>query len=333
MRYPVGVFDENRLVRLLQERFGRSAAHLKKGIGDDAAVIRPKGAAESWAITTDMLLEDVDFRRGWLTPEQLGHKSLAVNLSDLAAMGARPRFYTVALAIPKGTSEGWIRRYYEGLTRSGNASGAVLIGGDLSRSRSGIQICIAALGESVGGKLVYRSGGKAGDALYVTGVLGKSAAGLELLKRGFTRARTGDQRQALDAHASPQARCDVGLWLARRFARAMMDLSDGLSVDLPRLCAASGVGAEILTEQIPLFPASAAWGCDPLDLALHGGEDFELLFTVAKRNVVAFERSYPRKFPPVTRIGNLTGRTGVITLRSGAASKKLPERGFDHFRN
>ena len=329
------VLSENKLVRLLRERFGRTAAGLKKGIGDDAAVIRPKGAAELWVITTDMLQEDVDFRRGWLTPEQLGHKSLAANLSDLAAMGARPRFYTVALAIPAGTSENWISRYYEGMTRLGNTSGAVLIGGDLSRSSAGIQICIAALGESLGRKLVYRSGGRIGDAVYVTGVLGKSAAGLELLENGCRRGRTEDQRLALDAHRTPQPRCGVGLWLAQRgFANSMMDLSDGLSVDLPRLCVASGVGAEIDSQQVPVFAGCTAWNCDPRELALHGGEDFELLFTSPKRKLAALEASYPRRFPRLTRIGKLTGDASVIGMRSpGKNMKLLPQRGFDHFRN
>jgi thiamine-monophosphate kinase len=329
------MFDENRLVRKLSECFGRTAPALKKGIGDDAAVIQPKGSAELWVITTDMLLEDVDFRRGWLTPEQLGHKSLAVNLSDLAAMGARPRFYTVALAIPKGISESWIARYYEGLTALGDTFGAVLIGGDLSGSGAGIQICITALGESLRKKLVYRSGARTGDVLFVTGVLGKAAAGLSLLERDCRRGRTGQQREALEAHMMPRPRCQAGLWLAQRnYATSMMDLSDGLSVDLHRLCTASGVGAEIDSDRIPVFPESRRWDCDPIELALHGGEDFELLFSVRPDKAASLSRGYPKDLPPLTRIGELNREAGVVTLRcSGTTDRLLPQHGFDHFRH
>jgi thiamine-monophosphate kinase len=169
----------------------------------------------------------------------------------------------------------------------------------------------------------------------VTGVLGKSAAGLELLKRGCMRGRTKDQRQALDAHRMPQPRCNVGSWLAQRnLASSMMDLSDGLSVDLPRLCAASGVGAEIDSQQIPVFSGSGGWNCDPFELALHGGEDFELLFTVPKRKLEALERSFPKSFPRLTRIGKLTSDARAVTVRSpGKGIKPLPQRGFDHFRD
>jgi thiamine-monophosphate kinase len=141
--------SENKIIELLRDRYPAKSPLLKKGIGDDAAVFRPRRAGEYLLITTDMLLEGIDFRCEWTTPCQLGHKSIAVNLSDLAAMGARPRFFTVSLAIPSGFTERWIQEFYDGLTECGSSHGAVLIGGDLSSSKSGILISITALGESL----------------------------------------------------------------------------------------------------------------------------------------------------------------------------------------
>jgi thiamine-monophosphate kinase len=326
---------ENKIVRVLQKSFGGRSASIIKGIGDDAAVIHPRGASEYWAFTADMLLEDVDFRNGWLTPGQLGHKSLAANLSDLAAMGVRPRFYALCLGIPETVPEQWIIAFYKGLTKLASAHGAMLIGGDLSRSAQGIQITIAAIGETQRRQVVYRSGGKAGDSLYVTGVLGMSAAGLNLLEQGCLRGTTIPERRALKAHRTPLPRCEAGLWLSQSHCvSCMMDLSDGISADLPRLCEASRVGAEIYISSMPIFSASKTWGFDPLSLALHGGEDFELLFAVPRRKTAIFEKTYPRDFPQAVRIGMLTRSRGVVWRQSpGKPAHPLPTHGFDHFRS
>jgi len=281
-----------------------------------------------------MLLEDVDFRRRWVTPSQLGHKSLAVNLSDLAAMGARPRFYTVALALPPGTPEKWIESFYQGMIKLARQHGATLIGGDLSRSPAGIQVTITAIGTSPQ-KAVLRSGGRPGDMLYVTGVLGMAAAGLALLQRGRTKGKTLPERRALHAHRLPVPRCKEGLWLARSgFVRCMMDLSDGISMDLPRLCEACGVGAELFGTHLPVFHAASKWRCDPVALALHGGEDFELLFAVPARQADRFEAAYPAGFPPISRIGRLRRTPGVVWTPAGAtAPEPLAPAGFDHFQS
>lgn len=331
---PSSRISENRVVQLLRERFAGRSALLEKGIGDDAAVLRLAGSKEKWVITTDMLLEEVDFRREWQTPRQLGARALAVNLSDLAAMGARPRFYLVALGIPSGIGERWIEALYEGLAWVGTRHKAILIGGDLSRSSSGIQITITAIGESLRGKVIGRSGGRAGDLLYVTGILGRAAAGLRLLQQGYTRARSASERRALDAQRTPEPRCAAGLWLAQSgFCGAMMDLSDGLSMDLPRLCDASGTGVEICLSLLPDFPEAAAWGCNPVQLALHGAEDFELLFSIRAEKATRFASAYPRKLPPVTRIGRLTRKLGVVLISApGRPPRPLAQRGFDHFR-
>ncbi len=333
-RKPSQPASENRLIQLLQDRYPAKSPLLKKGIGDDAAVVCPKGANEYWLLTADMLLEGIDFRREWTTPRKLGCKSIAANLSDLAAMGARPRFYTVSLAIPSGISERWLLEFYDGLTEQGISKGAQLIGGDLSRSERGILISISAAGESLNRKVLYRAGGRAGDLLYVTGILGRSAAGLKLLQAGCTRPRSRPQKEAIRVHQMPEPRCEAGLWLAQcGLIRCMMDLSDGLSTDLSRMCRASRVDAEIHAAALPLFRESRKWSCNPAELALHGGEDFELLFAVPHSRGALLEKTYPVSFPKITRIGKMARGDGTVwILDSGNKRQRLSEHGYDHFR-
>ncbi len=326
---------EDKIVDLLRRRFAATDPKVREGIGDDAAVLRIPGAAEDWVVTTDMLVEGVDFLPGWQSPFQLGWKSLAVNLSDLAAMGARPRFYTVSLALPCEVQVRWISSFYRGLAAAGGVSGAVLIGGDLSRSPQGIQVSITAIGETAERRCLRRSGGHPGDWIYVTGVLGRSAAGLALLQSGIRKGTSRAEKAALEAFRRPHPRCEVGQWLAvTGWARAMMDLSDGLSTDLARLCRASGCGALLSANRIPVFPASAAWKCQPLSLALHGGEDFELLFGVSPRHAGRLEKNWPRRFPPVSRIGELTSTSGLVEImEENGRLVSLQSGGFDHFRH
>ena len=304
---------------------------LKKGIGDDAAVWLAAGAKEYQLVTTDMLVEEVDFHREWITPRELGHKSIAVNLSDLAAMGARPRFFTVSLGLPTNVANRWIREFYDGLTACGFKHGAVLAGGDLSGADK-ITISITALGESENRKILYRSGGRPGHLLFVTGTLGKSAAGLKLLQQGILRSRSVSMREALRAHRTPEPRCAVGQWLAQSGnVRCMMDISDGLAADLPRMCAVSGVDAEIYTEKIPVFSESVFLGCDPLELALSGGEDYELIFTVPSAKW-HFLKKWPPDFPPVTHIGMMLKGNGKVWIAGdGITRRRLTIKGFDHF--
>jgi len=325
--------DENEIVEFLRKRHAVEHPMLKKGIGDDAAVLRLGEAKEFQVITTDALIEEIDFRRDWTTPRELGWKSLAVNLSDLAAMGARPQFFTVTLALPPDITEQWIREFYNGLTECGALHGAALIGGDLSGAQNAVMISITAIGESLRRRVVYRSGGREGDLLYVTGTLGRSAAGLELLRQGTIHSRSRPRREALRAHRMPEPRCRAGAWLAQSgYVHSMMDISDGLSTDLARMCAASGVDAEILTA--PVFAAAASWHCDPLALALHGGEDYELLFSAPFSKKGMLEKNYPSEFPPITHIGNMLEGTGVVWLAEpGKKRRELPALGFDHFRS
>jgi len=325
--------SENDIVQLLHRRYPGQGRIVKKGIGDDAAVVHPRRAEEYLVITTDTLLEGIDFRREWTTPYRLGRKSIAVNISDLAAMGARPRFFTVSLSLPAGISKRWVLEFYKGLNAPASSKGAQLIGGDLSRSESGILITVTAVGESLNRRILYRSGGRAGDCLYVTGILGRSAAGLKLLQSCRAGSRIQSKRDALRAHQTPEPRSETGIWLAQSgLVRCMMDLSDGLSTDLPRLCKASGVGAEIHVADLPIFPESRTWNCDPVKMALHGGEDYELIFSVPKTKSRLLEDTYPSGFPKIARIGRLTGTSPKVWMLESGKRRRLPEQGYDHFR-
>lgn len=329
-----GRFSEDEIVRNLRKHYRARSPLVETGIGDDAAVLRTPARGKRWVVTTDMLLEGVDFRLDWTTPEQLGQKALAVNLSDLAAMGAVPRFYTVALALPRTANPAWLRGFFRGLTSLGRKFEADLVGGDLSSSQSGISITVTALGTPAGKRAICRHGGKPGDLLYVTGCLGRSAAGLRLLQSGIPRGRNKAERVALRVHRTPDPRCEAAAWLARSgLVSCMMDLSDGLSMDLPRLCDASGTGAEVCAANLPQFAESAAWRCKPLDLAFHGGEDYELLFAVSPSKTPLLERRYPSRFTPLSRIGALTAGTGVHWRPApGAQPRPLAAKGYDHFR-
>ena len=279
---------------------------LALGIGDDCAIYRPRGAREDLLFTTDLLVEDVHFRHRTHPPEALGHKALARGLSDIAAMGGVPRFCLLSLAAGRGADRSWIDRFYNGLLRLARISGAPLAGGDLAQApKTACDIVVC--GAVPRGAALRRDGARAGDAIYVSGRLGGSALGLE---RG-----TG---KAWSRHLRPQPRLALGVFLRERIrASAAMDLSDGISMDLRRIALASGLEAAI--EPPPRFP-----GASP-EQALHGGEDYELLFTVGPRVRV------PARFQsiPLTRIGVMRrGRAGAVYL----SGQPLPALGYDHFR-
>jgi thiamine-monophosphate kinase len=277
------------------------------GIGDDCAVFHPRGAAEDLLFTTDLLVEDVHFRRETHSAQDIGWKALARGLSDIAAMGGEPRFCLVSLALAEWNDARWVDGFYAGLLRLAVREHAPLAGGDLGRSAK--TTCdIVVCGAAPRGKWLRRDGARAGDAIYVSGELGGSARGLETGK-GSARRR----------HLRPEPRLALGKYLRTHLgATAAMDLSDGLSLDLHRLCKASGLSAEI--EPPPLFRGAT------LEQALHGGEDYELLFTARAR------RPVPERFESIrlTRIGTMRkGRVGEIRMNDAA----LEPRGYDHFRN
>ncbi|HET9480114.1 MAG TPA: thiamine-phosphate kinase [Candidatus Polarisedimenticolia bacterium] len=360
---------EDGFIAWIGRRFGRLAPPPPAGIGDDAALRRMGGAA---LLTTDCLVEGVHFRRD--EPAfLLGRKSLAVNLSDIAAMGGRPDCFLMVLAVPDDLPSSFLGNLIDGMASAAREHGVALAGGDTSRSAGPLVIAITVAGRTQvgrGARVLTRSGARPGDGIYVSGALGDSAAGRRLLDLGWRprpagrakrqtgagRARVAGvtspaggrgrrlagslppirARQALGKHLDPQPQLALGRWLlSHRVASAAIDLSDGLSTDLARLTAASRVGARLLAPAVPIGdPAravAAALGEDPLGLALHGGEDYELLFTVPAAREPELLR-LPAGLPGAFFIGRITSRLqGIRLAEPSGRDRPLRAGGFDHF--
>ena len=289
------------------------------GIGDDCAVLRLP-AGHELLVTTDFTLEDVHFRRDWHPPEVVGRRCLVRGLSDVAAMGGEPLAAFLSLALPRATSQRWVDRFFKGLLKLAKESKISLAGGDTGQSKRGIQADIVVIGSLPRGQAVLRSGAKPGDSIYVTGTLGASAAAIQKLRHG--RIRPSDY----PPHFHPAPRIEVGKWLrSQRLASAMIDISDGLSTDLAHICEESRVGAIIDAEAIPRAQVGRPRQLASLELALHGGDDYELLFTSSKKVPVKL------KGVDVTRIGEITSGRAISLMESGRPTK-LTAQGWQHFR-
>lgn len=277
---PVETVGEFGLIRglsnLLKGQRGKIPTPLVD-VGDDAAVWRPRPGWNSVA-TTDMLIEGVHFRRDWSSAEAIGHRALAVNVSDVAAMGGHPRWAVIALGLRADEQDRWVYDFYRGAIDFGRRYHLRIIGGDIVSSPRQTTIGVTVLGElNPRSQIMRRNAAQAGDVIAVTGPLGLAAGGVRTLETGQQKA-DGAPRM-IEAHRKPQPRLVQGLLLARAGVRCAMDLSDGLLGDLPKLCEASGVQAIIESDKLPI-PHAVRWGFDDwFDLALRGGEDFELLFT------------------------------------------------------
>ncbi len=305
-------------------RSAASGAKLRPGIGDDAAVVPPSGKAD-WVLSSDASLEGVHFLADTHPADSVGYKALARATSDLAAMGATPRFFLLTLALPLSRTGAWLDRFLKGLRSAAQRFGMTLIGGDTTRSRR-IFISITVVGRVAPGRAITRSGARPGDRIYVSGTLGAAQLGLWMIKRA------SGGRSRLTAHLYPRIRIELGAWLAREgVASAMIDISDGLSTDLGRLCRASGVGARIRADRIPCVQIPAGGrrpsALDPLKLALDGGEDYELLFTVPPRKEKRLRQA--PGFRDLTQIGEIV-RTKEVTLVD-KTDKRLVPGGWDPF--
>lgn len=307
------------LIELFLSRFER--AKVLVGPGDDCAVLAPSRGAQ--CITTDAVVEDVHFTRAAFSPEDIGHKALAVNLSDLAAMGARPRWFVCALALPRDFPRRELLGLARGMSALAREHGIALVGGNFTSARE-LSLTLTVAGElPVGVAPLLRSGGRPGELLYVSGTLGDARLGLAQLQRGVRRSAS------ILRQKRPVPRVALGQ-LALRFASAGMDLSDGLAQDLGHLCAASRVGAELEPDRLPLSRAVRT-SLGP-EGALKGGEDYELLLAVPVKRAVAFERACGRAGERVTRVGRLlAGPVGHLQDLRGRALHRLA--GFDHFRD
>lgn len=312
------------------------------GIGDDAAVIRFNKNKDT-VVSTDLLVEEIDFRRNTTSPESLGHKALAVSLSDIAAMGARARWGLVSLGLPEDVwQSGFADNFYDGYLKLAEQFGVELAGGDVSRTPERILIDSIVVGECEPGQAVLRSGAQVGDQICVTGFLGDAAAGLRLIERG-ARLHAGGGPRRLEENAidrlllrqlQPDPRVGWGLLLGeQQLATAMIDISDGLSSDLHHLCRESGVGALIEAGRLPIDSVvreiCGRRALDPLMLALHGGEDFELLFTVKPENV----QKLPKRVDGVSaaRIGEIVAAPAGVKIAEGPRVWNLEPGGWQHF--
>ena len=298
---------------------------MRLGIGDDAAIVEVKRGQEM-ILTTDMSIEGVHFRRQLHPARSVGHRALARSLSDIAAMGGTPRYALVSLALNRRATRAWIRDFYSGMLELARRFRVELVGGDTARVRGVTTIDVVVAGEVPRGGALRRSGARPGDQLYVSGRLGLSAWGLQLLE-SRTRIRGAEQEHALQAHLYPEPKCALGRFLRqRRLASALMDLSDGLSTDLARLCEASEVGAQIRAASLP---GPQVEDKTNLDLALHGGEDYELLFAVPPRKA----RLVPRRFRsvPLYWIGEVQQSRKLQLIGNDGKARLLELRGWDHF--
>jgi thiamine-monophosphate kinase len=319
---------------------GRSPrASVRLGIGDDAAVIVP-GPNADLVVTCDAFLEGVHFLADRHPSDSIGYKSLARATSDIAAMGATPRFFLLTLALPQNRAGEWLSGFLRGMRRAARQLGVRLIGGDTTRFPF-ISISITVLGEVAPGRAITRTGARPGDILYVTGRLGRAKLGLEVVRNcplSEVKRVIRSQNRLLTRHLYPRIGVRLGEWLAQRqMASSMIDISDGLSTDLGHLCAASGVGARVRTERIPRVEIPAKESklarklkLDPLQMALHGGDDYELLFTV-RRRLAKRLKSAP-EFRDITAIGEIERGKQILLVASDGHVKPLKPGGWDPFR-
>lgn len=315
-------------------RFPLEGGAVCQGIGDDAAILALPEQSHL-LFTTDQLIEGFHFRLETTSARDLGQKALAVNLSDIAAMGGTPLGFTVSLGIPSARlSVEFLDEFYAGIAAMANQAGAALVGGDTSESGERLVISVALLGTAPEGKELRRSGACHGDDIYVTGWLGDAALGLTLLEQGRQDPHTSRVRAR---HLRPEPRLREGRLLAGRgIPHAMIDISDGLLADLGHLLEASGLGAEIEIAALPLSTDFQMWAGEtapePLELALGGGEDYELLFCAGAAKAKDVEKLRAESTVPITRIGRVSREIEGIVLRDleGSTTPVRPY-GHDHF--
>jgi len=322
--------SEDQLIERVRRRFPSTRGGLRVGIGDDAAVLRPRAGTE-WVVTTDAFFENVHFLRKVHPPKAVGYKVLARATSDIAAMGARARQFFLTLGLPDACAGAWLDGFLDGLALGAQRFGLILAGGDTTKYPV-VVASLTVLGEIGQGKAILRSGAKLGDLLCVSGTLGEAELGLRLIQRHLHRRKRW--RKLLKKQHYPEPRLALGEWLAaHRCATSMIDTSDGLSTDLGHICKASGVGAAVWAERVPVVRVPAELqrlGLDPMELALHGGEDYELLFTVPKKLSSRFPRNVAGA--SITVIGEITRRRKVMLLGPDGINAPLRPKGWDSFR-
>ena len=334
------VGERGLIQRIREARHGVGDPGVIMGIGDDTAVLA-LGPGAALLATTDLVLEDVHFRRASASPRDVGWKAVAVNLSDIAAMGGRPRWALVGLAIPASTEVEEVEAFYEGMREAAAPHGVAIVGGDTSESPGGWFVSVTLLGEHTGTPRL-RSAARPGDVVAITGTLGRSAAGLAVLESGAERARAAgiDDAALVEcarAHLRPTARVAEGRWLGEATGvHAMIDTSDGIATDLGHICRESGVGARVQVDCLPVAEAAQqaarALARDPIDWAAAGGEDYELLLTCDPAAIGALAAGLRAATgTTLTVIGEIEGSgTGIIWVGPEGQSVEI-RPGYEHF--
>ncbi len=333
-------FGEFDFIRAIPRSLSRHGPSPSLGIGDDAAVL-PSMPSKNLVVSTDILVENIHFQTNTATYFDIGYKAAAVNLSDLAAMGATPSFLLVALALPPGFRPKDWNMFYRGLLSCCQTHGVRLIGGDTSASPTGLFVALTIIGEAKPQNYLTRSGATPGDLLFVSGTLGDAAAGLTILqarKQPVPHARLRQpMKHLVRRQLRPSPRILLGQVLAKhQLASAAIDLSDGLSGDLAHLCHQSQVGAWVEESHIPLSSHLEAFAAQnhkpPLSWSLHGGEDYELLFTVPPSSQQRLKRATKRLHVPITQIGIIKpSGYGIRICQGREQSKPLHPQSYDHF--
>jgi thiamine-monophosphate kinase len=323
------------LIRRFSPPFLRNLPAGVVGIGDDCAVI-PWKKNRNLLVTTDMLIENIHFLKDKITPWELGYKSLAANLSDIAAMGGKANSAFLSLGIPPDIEVEWLDEFFKGIRNLAKAENVLLLGGDTTKSSGPLVVNIGVLGEAHPARVKFRSGAKAGDIVCVTGFLGDSGGGLRVLCEGKPLFR--DERYLVRCHHRPRPHLAEGAWLAtREEVTAMMDVSDGIDSDLRRIMEHSRCGTLIHLDTLPISSplkrVAKKYGWNPFEIAAAGGEDYCLLATVGperfKKIASAFEKRFKR---PLSRIGVITKAREELVYRFHGKPVRLSHRGFDHFR-
>lgn len=332
----ISKIGESQLIGRISRLFSDLVSPGTVGIGDDCAVI-PQSPDKSWLVSTDMLLENIHFLRNKISARELGYKSLAVNLSDIAAMGGKPHSAFVSLALPADTDLAWFDAFFEGFHQLAKNHHVMLLGGDTNQSPHLIVVSVTVMGFAPPAHLKFRGSAKSGDILCVTGFLGDSGGGLRLLLNPLSldNACISEAQALIERHHRPRPHLDEGAWLGlQSHIHAMMDVSDGLDADLRKLCFQS---TQVHLEKLPLSPelrhVSNQLGWNAEELAATGGEDYCLLLAVdsaAYPGIAArFERHFGR---PLYAIGEVTSQPSadILYFREGR-KHQLTRSGFDHF--
>ncbi|HNP60134.1 MAG TPA: thiamine-phosphate kinase [Nitrospirales bacterium] len=337
---PVSEIGEFQLIRALNRGFSPPGSRTLIGMGDDAALLAHPSSTHI-VISTDLLVEGIHFSKNTASFYDIGYKAAVANLSDIAAMGATPTYILVAIALPSYVRFGDWKDLYRGLSVPCKSHGVQLVGGDTSASHSSLFLSITILGQVEPGHALTRGGAKEGDIIYVSGSLGNSAAGLACLTHQGSRGKISNLRQPMKflvrRHLQPTPRIALGRLLSsRRLASAALDLSDGLSGDITHLCQQSRVGALILEANLPMSPHLLAYasqvGADPLPWVLHGGEEYELLFTVSPKKQHSLESAIKRLRISATAIGVMTSRrSGIKITKKNGRTHQLVPKSYVHF--